>query len=210
MGNLALLCLIAGFVDGFGYFALGHVFAANMTGNTVLLAVALAAGDWPAVGRFGATLAAFAVGVAGAALLRRRDASPLPPLLLEAAILGLSYVPGPFATLLLLAFAMGLQGATPVGSGTTRSQTIVLTATIVRLTESAIDWLAPRPGANQPTSREIAAASGAAWVAYGAGAALGVAALEASANPLAIRRASGSSSHCGSSAAASLCDFRPL
>ena len=41
----ALLCLIAGYVDIIGYIDLGGVFAANMTGNSVLLVLAMARGE---------------------------------------------------------------------------------------------------------------------------------------------------------------------
>ncbi len=38
---LSLLCLTAGIVDVIGYLSLGHVFTANMTGNIVLLGLAI-------------------------------------------------------------------------------------------------------------------------------------------------------------------------
>ena len=42
----ALLCLACGVVDAAGYLAHG-IFAANMTGNTVLLGLAAAGHQWP-------------------------------------------------------------------------------------------------------------------------------------------------------------------
>ena len=40
IGSLALLTAVAGVGDAISYLGLGHVFVANMTGNTVLLGIA--------------------------------------------------------------------------------------------------------------------------------------------------------------------------
>lgn len=44
----------AGFLDAISFLGLGNVFTANMTGNTILLGIALGRGDLP--GRFGRCL----------------------------------------------------------------------------------------------------------------------------------------------------------
>jgi uncharacterized membrane protein YoaK (UPF0700 family) len=49
-------------VDAASYLALGHVFTANMTGNTVLFGLALVQGDVNAVGRVALALVGFVVG----------------------------------------------------------------------------------------------------------------------------------------------------
>jgi uncharacterized membrane protein YoaK (UPF0700 family) len=49
-------------VDALSYLALGRVFTANMTGNTVLLGVAVVQGDADAAGRAGLALAGFLAG----------------------------------------------------------------------------------------------------------------------------------------------------
>jgi uncharacterized membrane protein YoaK (UPF0700 family) len=64
-----LLAFTAGCVDAISYLGLGNVFTANMTGNTVLLGLALAQGQWHAVLRSLAALAGYLVGVAAGALL---------------------------------------------------------------------------------------------------------------------------------------------
>jgi hypothetical protein len=43
--SLPALAWVGGSLDAISYLALGHVFTVNMTGNTVLLAMALGAGD---------------------------------------------------------------------------------------------------------------------------------------------------------------------
>src|SRR5260370_12123017 len=86
--RVALLCSVAGFVDAFGYLQFDHVFAANMTGNSVLLSIAAAAGDWRRVALYAATLPAFVAGALVAGLLKHplhRPHTPIlppPPLLL--------------------------------------------------------------------------------------------------------------------------------
>lgn len=67
---LLLLAVAAGSADGWSYFGLGHAFVANMTGNTVLLGIAVFLhGDLlhPAI-----SLACYAVGTALAAFLTRK------------------------------------------------------------------------------------------------------------------------------------------
>lgn len=67
-----LLAFTAGGVDAISYLGLGNVFTANMTGNTVLLGLALAQAQWHAVLRSLAALAGYLVGVAASALLMGR------------------------------------------------------------------------------------------------------------------------------------------
>lgn len=89
---LLVLAVAAGSADGWSYFGLGHAFVANMTGNTVLLGIAIFLhGDLvhPAI-----SLVCYAAGTALAAFLTRaiREGSIWPravcnTLVLEAAIL---------------------------------------------------------------------------------------------------------------------------
>ena len=71
-----LLAFTAGCVDAISYLGLGHVFTANMTGNTVLLGLSLAQAQWPAALRSLAALAGYLAGVAGGALLIRHTTRP--------------------------------------------------------------------------------------------------------------------------------------
>src|SRR5262249_20629344 len=66
----------AGYVDAISYLALGRVFTANMTGNTVLFGLALVQGDSGAIIRTALALGAFVAGAASGAWLVHRSESP--------------------------------------------------------------------------------------------------------------------------------------
>jgi uncharacterized membrane protein YoaK (UPF0700 family) len=66
---LLALALASGFVDAASYLGLGRVFTANMTGNTVLLGVAIADGSATELERAASALGGFCVGVAIGVLL---------------------------------------------------------------------------------------------------------------------------------------------
>ena len=70
----------AGSVDAIGYLALGHVFTANMTGNTVLLGLALGQEQGPAAVRSLVALAGFGAGLVIGALIAEgaRGGEPWP------------------------------------------------------------------------------------------------------------------------------------
>jgi len=71
-----LLTGAAGYVDAVSYLALGRVFTANMTGNTVLLGLALVQGDGGAVVRTALALGAFVGGTGIGAWLVHRSEVP--------------------------------------------------------------------------------------------------------------------------------------
>ena len=71
-----LLTGAAGYVDAVSYLALGRVFTANMTGNTVLLGLAIVEGDGGAVIRTALALGAFIGGTAIGAWLVHRNEAP--------------------------------------------------------------------------------------------------------------------------------------
>jgi uncharacterized membrane protein YoaK (UPF0700 family) len=68
-----LLTIVSACMDAISYLGLGHVFPANMTGNTVLLGIGLAANDHAGALRSATALLAFLVGAAtiGAAFPER-------------------------------------------------------------------------------------------------------------------------------------------
>src|SRR5438105_8483440 len=66
---LLALTVVTGLVDAFSYLVLGHVFVANMTGNVVFLAFALAGASGFSVPASLSALGAFSIGaVAGGRL----------------------------------------------------------------------------------------------------------------------------------------------
>lgn len=71
---LLLLAATSGYVDAVSYLGLGHVFTSNMTGNTVLLGLALGQRHGLAASRSAVSLAGFIVGVAlGSALIGENE-----------------------------------------------------------------------------------------------------------------------------------------
>jgi Protein of unknown function (DUF1275) len=73
---LLLLTLAAASVDAISYLGLGHVFTAMMTGNTVLLGLALAQGEVLAALRSILALIGFAIGVLVGAIIVERESDP--------------------------------------------------------------------------------------------------------------------------------------
>jgi uncharacterized membrane protein YoaK (UPF0700 family) len=151
---LVALTVVTGLVDSFGYLVLGHVFVANMTGNVVFFAFALAG-----VGGFSApasvaAIGCFAAGALGAGRLGRSPggaAGPVPggrrELLLgvtagiEAVIVAetvtmAALTPRPipaglrYALIVSLSLAMGAQNATARKLAVPDLTTTVLTLTI--------------------------------------------------------------------------------
>jgi uncharacterized membrane protein YoaK (UPF0700 family) len=120
---LVLLSVAAGCVDAVSYLGLGHIFTANMTGNTVLLGLSLGQTDWQAAMRSGVALVGFIIGVAVGTVIagRGREREAIWPitvsvtLAIELAVLaafafGFYLAGGAAHTLILLAaLAMGLQ-----------------------------------------------------------------------------------------------------
>jgi uncharacterized membrane protein YoaK (UPF0700 family) len=144
---LVAMTLVTGLVDAFSYLSLGHVFVANMTGNVVFLAFALAGvpgfstlASLVAVGAF--VLGALGGGLLGSRLGQHRGhlfsvASTLQALLLVVAVVlaALSGNPvspgGSYGLIVVLGVAMGLQNATARKLAVPDLTTTVLTLTIV-------------------------------------------------------------------------------
>jgi uncharacterized membrane protein YoaK (UPF0700 family) len=177
LSRVALLCSVAGFVDAFGYLQFGHVFAANMTGNTVLLSIAAAEGDWRRVGLYAATLAAFVTGAFVAGLLKHALQRPHMAILIAAALLVLVHlIAGDAAIgLMLLGAAMGLQGAALSRFGTITLTTVVITRVILRFADGLVArlWAGRRTDAAAAANEETSFTA-VAWLSYAVGGAAGV------------------------------------
>ena len=182
----AILCLVAGFVDAYGYMALGNVFAANMTGNTVLFGISAAQLEGGKALTYGVTLIAFFAGALGASLVIGTIGKR--PLVLLAVALLIAVAPllalDARGKLLLLTFAMGMQGASLQRFGGTSLNTVVVTGTMLRLAEEIVARLLGAPvGVATPAPGAIALTL-AAWLLYGVGAAIGALFLKFVPDPL--------------------------
>jgi uncharacterized membrane protein YoaK (UPF0700 family) len=72
-----LLCAVAGSVDAIAYLLCGQMFVANMTGNTVLLAISLLQGEFAKAVLRGGLVAAFLASVIVTRLLARNADRPM-------------------------------------------------------------------------------------------------------------------------------------
>ncbi len=148
---LVCLTLSTGAVDAISYLGLGKVFTANMTGNIVLLGLAVGSSERSAVVRAAVSLVAYAAGAfLGARVAPRGEGRPIwrgevtlvlgfEALLqagLFAAWLGSSGRPGQTAEALLVAMsalAMGLQSAAVAALGVAGVTTTYVTGTLTGL-----------------------------------------------------------------------------
>jgi uncharacterized membrane protein YoaK (UPF0700 family) len=148
---LLLLTLAAGSVDAISYLGLEHVFTAMMTGNTVLLGLALGQGEILAASRNILALLGFGGGVILGATIAERDRSQSdwPPavtkaLTLEWVLLGafaaLWHLTGPargevvlYSLIVLTAVAMGVQSAAVRRLGVPGIATTYITGTLTGL-----------------------------------------------------------------------------
>jgi len=180
------LCIAAGIVDAVGFLHAG-VFAANMTGNTVLAAISLAQLDVAASLEKAATIAAFFFGaMLGRLLTNASKGQPWPPLTAEAAVLcavAFAHL-GHEWSVLLLAFAMGLQATAITRFRGAAVSTVVLTSTLARIAEAALDLVAFRHRAREVKPSLHLDLLGATWVSYALGAMLGVVLLNAALMPV--------------------------
>ncbi|MBT2575223.1 DUF1275 domain-containing protein [Bacillus sp. ISL-51] len=147
--TLLLLCMTAGIVDVIGYLSLGHVFTANMTGNIVLLGLAIGNSLQLTVLKSLASLIGFILGViAAAALVGNKQKAFWPPavtaaLAIEGAVLLLfalfSYFfagdVSVYVLIVLLSFAMGMQTTAARKLGVAGISTTVLTGTLANFFE---------------------------------------------------------------------------
>jgi uncharacterized membrane protein YoaK (UPF0700 family) len=144
---LVAMTLVTGLVDAFSYLVLGHVFVANMTGNVVFLAFALAGASGFSILASLVALCSFVLGSFGGGPLGSRlgqhrgrllsVAAALQTFLLSAAavLAALSGNPVPtgvsYGLIIVLGIAMGLQNATARKLAVPDLTTTVLTLTIV-------------------------------------------------------------------------------
>ena len=150
-GTLLTLTFVSGLVDAASFIALGHVFTANMTGNVVLMAFALA--GIPELSLF-RSLVALLTGLAGAVVAghldsriqwEKRTSWLSIALVIEAAVLAIAAVVAwsgrtylaeqsiVCAVIALTGFAMGVRNGTVRRLGVPDLTTTVLTLTVAGL-----------------------------------------------------------------------------
>ena len=194
--RILVLTWVAGLTDAISYLGLGHVFTAMMTGNTVLLGLALAQGEVSAAWRSILALAGFAAGVAVGALIVERDRShgAWPPavtraLAVEGVVLalftatwqltgGARRVGVVYLLILLSGCAMGVQAAAVRRLGVPGIATTYITGTLTNLVVDLVGWLraARNATAMAPSARTWEHRVGllaAVFLVYGLGAFVG-------------------------------------
>ena len=148
---LHIATVITGLIDAISYLALGHVFTANMTGNVVLLALAVGGAPGLSIMRSLAALIAFFIGaVIGGRGANRYSELARPnwvttilivesALLLAATLVAINFrdpstsIFEVYSIILLTAFAMGIRNATVRKMAIPDITTTVLTLTITGL-----------------------------------------------------------------------------
>ncbi|AKU92441.1 DUF1275 family protein [Vulgatibacter incomptus] len=194
---LLLLTLTAGSVDANSFYEL-QVFTANMTGNAVLLGIAIGSGAGASAVRSAFALAGFSFGAcAGAAALRRRSPAEAWSIraatatAIEAAILLAGFIVlrlenfepstgNALAVVVLVSVAMGLQSGVVWRLRIPGVSTTFVTGTIIGLMSGLTDGPAAHPPRGESGQRlavrtswqRMAALQAATFVVYGAGAAL--------------------------------------
>ena len=172
---MLLLTGAAGYVDAVSYLALGRVFTANMTGNTVLLGLALVQRDGGAIIRTALALGAFVAGAAIGAWLVHRSEGPAEwprgvTIALGFECILLAALAGDHSSMLvgrvtLAALAMGIQSAAARRLDVFGIATTFVTGTLTSLV-SLIARHGVRPAAGGHGKRLLATA----WVVYVVGA----------------------------------------
>jgi uncharacterized membrane protein YoaK (UPF0700 family) len=173
--TLVPLAWAAGIVDAVSYLRLGSVFTANMTGNTVLLGIAVAEGDGGHAARSAAALGGFCAGVVLATLLPGTSSGLLAEGLLLIALAILGHVGAiPRVPLILLGGAtMGMQTAAVRRSNRTGVNVTYVTGTVTTLLSRAANRLLGREREQDPGDRDVGL-PGSVWLAYGVGGLAGV------------------------------------
>lgn len=155
---LLVLTGAAGCVDAISYMGLGHVFTAMMTGNTVLLGLALGQGEVLAALRSILALVGFAIGVVLGAIIvegdqKREDWPPAVTgaLTVEAVVLGAfaaawhvsraESAVAIYVLIVLLGLAMGIQAAAVRRLGVPGIATTYITGTVTSLFVDLVGWI---------------------------------------------------------------------
>jgi uncharacterized membrane protein YoaK (UPF0700 family) len=184
---LISLALAAGCVDAVSFLGLGQVLTAAMTGNTVLLGIALGQAEGQAALRAGVALLGFFTGVVLGAVIVDRSAGPWSASTAAALALELlmlvslaltwhlfehaSWIDGRFPLIAAAGIAMGLQSAVAHRLGVAGIATTYVTGTLTTLASRLVGRLGGS-GLHRDRVDELSPWLPAlVWLAYGLGAA---------------------------------------
>jgi uncharacterized membrane protein YoaK (UPF0700 family) len=170
-----------------GYITMGGVFAANMTGNTVLAGIDIAKGNHLGAWDHLTPLVAFFPGAMLARVMLRLFKGPTAGILLEAALIALvGFLPlGKENAVMIVAFAMGLQASTITSFAGHAVSTVVVTSTLARTADAAVDRMWPGAVAPPPSTVNTWLLA-LTWAGYLAGAVIGGLLLPVLAYPLLV------------------------
>jgi uncharacterized membrane protein YoaK (UPF0700 family) len=170
-----------------GYITMGGVFAANMTGNTVLAGIDLAKGDQLGAWYHLTPLVAFFPGAMLARALHLLLKAPTVGLLLEAAIIAaVGFVDiGPEPSVMVVAFAMGIQASVITSFAGNSVSTVVVTSTLARTADTVVDRLWPSATVKPPSTVNTLLLT-LTWTGYLLGALIGALLVPRMAQPLLV------------------------
>ncbi|MBV9580274.1 MAG: DUF1275 domain-containing protein [Chloroflexi bacterium] len=190
---LVVLTFVTGLLDAVTYLGLGHVFAANQTGNVIVLGFALVGAGQISASSALASFVAFVIGAAFSGwtvprLQRVTRGWARAMFVLEAVLLGLAAVMSvlwttPVAAVVLvivIAFCMGMRNVTLQHLGHGTVSTTVVTSTLANLAGIGLvgrRWHEVRPRLGAVLAMIIGAALGAVLLQYGSLLVLGLAAV---------------------------------
>jgi uncharacterized membrane protein YoaK (UPF0700 family) len=190
---LVVLTFVTGLLDAVTYLGLGHVFAANQTGNVIVLGFALVGAGQISVSASLASFAAFVVGAAFSGwttprLQRVTHGWARLMLALEAVLLGLAGLTSALWTssvaavvvVAIIAFSMGMRNVTLQHLGLGSVSTTVVTSTLANLAGIGLvgrRWHEVRPRLGAVIAMVFGAACGALLLQFGSLVVLGLAAV---------------------------------
>lgn len=174
LAQATILTIVAGIADAVGYITMDGVFAANMTGNTVLAGIAAGKRDFIGTWHHLTPLLAFFLGAMLARVLLRWLRSPTAGIGIEAiliAVVGFLDA-GMEPSVMIVAFAMGMQASSITSFAGSAVSTVVVTSTLARTADAAVDRLWSGAGATPPsvTNTQLLALT---WIGYLVGAVIG-------------------------------------
>ena len=166
---------------------MGGVFAANMTGNTVLAGIDLAKGDQLGAWYHLTPLVAFFPGAMLARVLHLLLKTSTVALLIEAAIIaGVGFVDiGQEPAVMVVAFAMGIQASAITSFAGNSVSTVVVTSTLARTADTVVDRLWPGAAVKAPSTVNTLLLT-LTWTGYLLGALIGALLVPRMAQPLLV------------------------